>query len=472
MQDDPGALDPVVDATQVVGAAIRDVDDIFWKLELATHAVLERKPAEKRQGLIGDAVKQAVASLLAMGTLVWLTLRHKGTAPAAARSILGSTDTVFAIHGEDATRTRHLRQALARHEAPAKPIIILGRPDCELETAAARLDPAATIEGARYLRPLDLGSVLRALPQAAGGLLRGIGQTRRYRLPLAMRDRIAMAFRLALGFAHATWWEGAAGGTDIKVAIFAHTGNADSSRLERAMQARGTRTVHAVHGTNIGWAFAGLSDVGVFQTGSDARLARSLPAYARSTHLPVDPPAPGAGNGDWALLTSYTHLMSSAYQESGSRADCRLVQWLSGAARAAGHDPARVLWRPHPQIALVAERERTRLEAAVAQAGFTRWPDDLPYAALGEMSVAVTTPSTVLTDGLRLGQPTIVASVTPLQRDLLYARYPLLAEDEGALAQLIARVLDPQQRSRAFADAWTAIEPGAPPDIARLLAIL
>ncbi len=471
MADEHKPLDPIVDATAVVGKAVSDVRDVFWKLELAAQAALACKPAGSRQGLIANSAKQLVASLLALGALLWLALRHQGTPTAQARRILSQTITVFAVHGEDSTRSRHLRQALANPRAEASTLLILGRPHGSVEAAANRFDPAGTIQPAAFLRPLDLPSAILSLPGSVAELFRGFAETRNYRLPLPMRERIAIAFRMALGIAHARWWRSAAGGLDISHAIFAHTGNSDTSRLEQAMQALGCRTIHAVHGTNIGWGFAGLSDLAVFQTGADARFAASLPAYGRCTHLALEKPAPAGQNGDWALLTSYTHLMSSAYQESGAQADCALVAWVSDAARQAGQDPKRVFWRPHPQIELVEDRERERLETAIAQAGFSLWPQDLPYEAIGQFSVVVTTPSTALTDGLRLGQPVIVASLTPLQRDLLYARYPLLAQDASALMRLIERVRNPQLRATAFDDAWQAIEPGAKADIARLVAI-
>ncbi|MCR2834395.1 hypothetical protein [Parerythrobacter lacustris] len=454
-----------------MGDIVADVGDLFWKLELAAHAAQSHKLAGRRQSLIANAAQQLLASLLALGMLMWLALRHRGTPSAEAHRILSKTTTVFAAHGEDTTRTRHLRHALATSGAAPRTVLMLGRPSCSVGAAAKRFDPAATINGATFLRPLDLTSVIVSLPRAVAELLRGFAEVRRYRLPLPLRDRIAIAFRVALGIAHAQWWRSAAGGLEISCAIFAHTGNSDTSRLEQAMQAQGTRTIHVVHGTNIGWSFAGLSDLAVFQTGADARLGTGLPGYGRCIHLPIEKPEPACQTGDWALLTSYTHLQNSAYRENGAQADCDLVEWVRKAAILMGQDPKRIFWRPHPQIDLVATRERERLKAAIAQAGFSLWPQGLPYQAIGKFAVAVTTPSTALTDGLRLGQPVIVASVTPLQRDLLYSRYPLLAEDEAALAQLIARVLDPQHRERAFAEAWQAIEPGAPPDIARLLAI-
>ncbi|MCB2085758.1 MAG: hypothetical protein H6920_03020 [Sphingomonadaceae bacterium] len=453
-------LDPVIDATACTSRAVERVGQPLWQLELAGHSAMHFQQIAGGRTVTGNTLAQIAASMIALVTLVTLVLRHGGTSPTKARLVLAQGETVFATHGEDSTRTRHLRDALARYDAHAKPILIPGRPTAALGEAAHRFDPVGSIAGAHYIRPLSLATTLASLPRAVALLASGIGETSRYAAPLGFRDRLAIAFRMALGAAHARWWCNATGGLQIRHALFAHTGTGDLSQLEQAMQHTGTRTVHLVHGTNIGWAFAGLSDVAVFPSGADARLGARLPAYGTCTHLPLKRPEVSPGNGDWALLTSYTHLQHPAFATTGSQPDCELVRWVSRAADRLGQDPARIFWRPHPQIELVPAAERERLEATVAQAGFTRWPDTLPYAALGEFSAAVTTPSTVLTDGLRLGQPMIVASLTPLQHDLLYADHPLLVEDEARLHDAIVRVLDPKRRAQAFSGAWAAMEPG------------
>ncbi|WP_128891513.1 hypothetical protein [Erythrobacter sp. HKB08] len=464
-------LDPVVDATARTTRSVDEVEDLLWRLELAAHSAMGPAGTGDDDAAGGGLLTQIAASIIALATLLWLLARHGGTSPGKARRLLERGATVFAAHAEDSTRTRHLRRALAEYEVAEKEVLLVGRPAAGVEAAARNFDPDGQLQGALYIRPVTLGAAIGALPQAISLLTRGLRETRGYRGRIAFRDRIGMAFRMALGTAHARWWHQAASGLPTERAIFAHTGNADTSQLEQAMQASGIRTIHAVHGTNIGWAFAGLSDVAQFPSGADAALGEKLPAYGRCMHIPIERPAVSQGNGDWALLTSYTHLQHPAFAEHGSRLDCRLVKWVADAAKAAGQDPSRIFWRPHPQIDIVPGSERERLQEAVAKAGFTRWPADLPYEALAEFSAAITTPSTVMTDGLRLGQPVIVASLSPLQSDLLYARYPLLVESEEALASAIAR-LTGASRGEAFDEAWSAIEPGARLQIARLLELV
>jgi hypothetical protein len=465
------ALDPVIDATALASRKVAAIEHPVWQLELAAHSAMGFAPEVKPAGALVNAVLQILASLIALLTLIALAARHGGTSPAEALKSLRDAPTVFAVHAEDTTRTRHLRQALAEHDARSKPILLLGRPASGVCDSARRFDPRGTIPEARYLRPLTVPVTIRALPRAVRQLLRGASETRRYRGRLSMRDRVAIAFRVALGTVHARWWNAVASGLAIEDALFAHTGNADTSLLEQAMQAHRTRTIHLVHGTNIGWAFAGLSDIALFQCGADARLGSSLPAYGRCLHLPLAQPAVSRGNGDWALLTSYTHLQHPAFAELGSGPDREVIEWVRAAAQGLGQDPARVFWRPHPQIDSVPAIHRERLEAAVAQAGFTRWPSEQPYETLGDFSVVVTTPSTALTDGLRLGQPVVVASLTAIQRDLMYARYPLLTENADALRHYLEQVRSAQSRASAFDVAWAAIEPGARPNVRAIFAL-
>ncbi len=470
--DDPA----VVNATAVVRDKVAGIKDRLWQLELAALAASDPAAPAVRRNPLANALAQLAASALALGALLVVLFRFGGTPPARAAKALQGAPLVIALHAEDTTRTRHLRGALSRYchgeQTEAPPVLLLGRPSSPVAAATASLDPQGQLAGLPMFRPLSLGSWLSGLGPAMRLLLRGIGATRAFAGPLPFRERVAINYRMAQGAAHARWWQRAAREAGTAKVVFGHTGTADTSQLEQAMQLGGAVTVHAVHGVNNGWPFAGISDLALFPSGADARLGENLPAYGRCLHLPLSRPAVSAGNGDWAVLTSYTHLGNPAFATLGSRPDCELVRWMSDAAKACGQDPARVFWRPHPQIALVPAQERERLEQAIADAGFTRWPDDLPYEALGDFSAVVTTPSTVLVDALRLGQPAIVASTTPLQRDLLYAVHPLLVEDGEELAAALARVSDPASREQAFVKAWGVIEPGDRLDVEQLLSAI
>ena len=464
---------PVANTTPRVSAAVAHISDPMWQFELAALAAANPRQIGTVRPGPANWVIQWTANVLAALTVLAVLLRYGGTAPAKARSVISGSPYLAALHAEDTTRTRHLRGALEKHAATdssAQPaILLLGRPSGTLASAAARPDVNDLLDRSRMLRPLSLGSLFKGLPQAFAKLAKGARASGDFTAPLPFRERVAIAYRIVQGAAHAAWWNSTASGLSPAPVLFGHTGTADTSQLEAAMQGHGWRTVHAVHGTNIGWPFAGLSDVAVFQTGADARLGASLPAYGNCTHLPLAKPAVSLGNGDWALLTSYTHLLHPDFAEHGSALDRQLVGWVRAAAQKIGQDPARIFWRPHPQIDLVDPAEKQSLENAVADAGFSRWPAARPYEWLGSVSAAITAPSTVLTDALRLGQPAVVVSLSEMQRDLLYSAHPLLAQDEASLASALRTVLDPKEREAAFDQAWNTVQPGGKADITALL---
>ena len=332
-----------------------------------------------------------------------------------------------------------------------------------------RMAPNGLLDRTRTMRPISAGCCFMSLCDAIGKLHSGCVETSRYHGSITFRDRIAMAYRVAQGCAHARWWFVAGLACATKRAFFGHTGTADTTLLELAMQRQGIQTVHVVHGTNIGWPFAGLSDIAIYPTGADARFGASLPAYGRCTHIPFARPAVSPGDGRWALLTSYTHLQHPAYNSLGSALDREIVRLVRRAADELAIEPQKIYWRPHPQIALVKQEQRTALELTVNEAGFLNWPDDWDYDRIGSFSVVITTPSTVLTDALRMGQPAIVASHTSLQEDLVYNAHPLLVDTrQSLLAPAIRSILDSTSRASIFRAAWDAIEPGAPITLAGL----
>lgn len=438
---------------------------------------------------IGNTVLHIVACKLAWLSALWLLLRYGGSSPRTLGNFANdsiSGGTVIALHAEDTTRTRHLRGALAKHlddHNQRQLLLLLGRPSAGVKAALRALDPKGQLGEIDVRRPMNVRALLRTIPQTIARLANGVSATGAVPFPIPMRERIAMAYRMIQGTAQAQWWQSAVGPSAVgpsaasqspATALFGHTGTADTSILELAMQSCGAQTIHVVHGTNVGWPFAGLSDAAIFQTSADAQLGATLPAYQRCTYIPATCPplraGLGSGDGRWAVLTSYTHLSHPAYHQNGADADIALIQMAAQAAARMGQPPEKILWRPHPHIEVVATAERARLLAAVKAAGFTRWPDSLPYDALGSFSAVMTSPSTVLTDALRVGQPAIVVSLTPLQDDLIYNRPNLLVRDLDGLLSALQGIADPAGASDRLRMAWDAIEPGGPLTIEAILA--
>ena len=451
--------------TDDISQAVAPIRDPVWQFEIGKWLADSRPPAAAPLGSWRAGALLALGALGAFVALFYTLLRFGGSRPAALRmAVARNGETLFCLHGEDTNRTRHLRRLIARSACQRPVLLVLGRPAHLLSRLRAAIDPDNALDDPTCLRPLSLRAVWGAIPSGIAAIVKERDALGALPFSLTFSDLLRFSFRIAAGAATQRWWDAAFPGGKASpppaIAIFAHTGTAEASMLEQAMQRAGTATVHLAHGSNNGWPFAAASDLAIFHSRADAELARSLPAYGRTLAVPTAPPRPAVTDGRWALLTSYSHLQQETYRRDGSLADRTIAGWLAHAARTLGKAPSDILWRPHPHIAVIAADERRRLEQAVAEAGFQPWPDDLPYDALGTMDVVVTTPSTVMIDALRRGQPAIVANTASLDTRGPYVGYPLLAESREALLTCVRAMLDPASRAENFLLAWETVGPG------------
>ena len=475
------------DVTALVSRLCSGLSDEIWQLELARFAAMHERLAllyattlaeagpgpvalnlpdrlckkrvrglccaliGKPDGALRETALQLLAGLVAGGILLALILRHGGSSPTL---LCGIKEQLLALHAEQTNRSRHILRMAQDRAAPV--FLILGRPGCSLQKARSLLDPEETMPQARYIRPLSLRACLRGLWPGLRRILQGADALGDTGLRPDFRDRLAMSYRVMQGMAHVSWWAK----KPVKEVVFGHTGNADTSLLERAIQRQGGHTVHAVHGTGLGWAFAGLSDLALFHNGHDARVAADLPGYGRCSYLETPMPALARGGERWLLLTSYTHPLNPDYAVRGAFADMSVVHWLAQAARALGQRPENILWRPHPMLAQCAAEKRSALQEAVAQAGFTPWPKDMAYEEMTQFGQVITTPSTALIDALRLGVLPVLAISAPLQRDLVYGVYPLQARNTKSLHTTLSNLSCPQARAQHFTQCWDRLRLG------------
>lgn len=393
------------------------------------------------------------ASLIAFAIHLALVLRY---AP-SSRVVPSNKRLVFAIHGERSNRTRQLLPP--RFDPGTEPVfVLLGRPRTPLEAIARRLDPDGRMPGMTLVRPTSLGAALRSLPNALRRLAAGFAVLRDTPVTVSTRDLIAMAFRFFLGASQAAWWRQA--GLTPEVVAFGHTGIADTTALEQAMQAQGSTTVHCVHGLSLGWNFAAYSDIGLFASGRDAELARRWGYYRKATSIASPMPASTSGDGRWLVLTAYSHPMSPAYATRGLGPDLEVLHAIADAARDLGQDPSRVVWRPHPAIDLIAAADRAELRSAAADLGFTPWPEDLPYEEAAKFSIVATTPSTAATDLLRHGRLPVIVVTAPLQADTVYDSFPFVARSRQQVCELLGRFEETPETESHFRTAWDAVRPG------------
>ncbi|MDB5470621.1 MAG: hypothetical protein JWR84_2181 [Caulobacter sp.] len=418
--------------------------DDLWALELAK----ARQAAGPDAPSGGGFWPAALLGLAAWARTVLLT-PSGGDVPDAP--------LVAALHGEVANRTRHLLAAVA-HEAPAAPVLLLGRP----QLPPAELRKAFFTAGVhgRLIWPFDLLSAVRALPAILRRLAEGRAVLAAGDWRPARRDLAAICFRMALGETSAVWaLRHVRRGP--RTVVFGHTGVADSHLLERAIQRQGARTVHWVHGVSLGLNFVGGSNLGVFQCGSDARWHQALGGYDRTASLPAQAPEPAAGGKGWLVLSNLVHPMNAEYRRHGLAGETALLEAVAAAAGKA----ARV-WKPHPILNTLDPEVRAAIEARAAALGFTRWREGDDLGRARDFAVVVSTPSTVALDVLKLGVLPILYGGGDLDPGSAIAQLPLKADSAAALEAAAKRL-----EAADFHAIWTAIAPARDPTLADLRAL-
>jgi hypothetical protein len=440
---------------------VRDgaIDDL-WRLEIS-------KALEGVDPVTGPRTPGARLrfSLAAVGALMALVRTILGTLPDPARLPVGAR-RIAALHGEIANRTIHLIAALAA-EAPATPILLLGRPKGSLAQVRVAFRERGLAEPL-LVRPWSLTAALAALPDVVRDLARGAPILEAVSPPLALREQTAIAFRMALGAVSERWARSA--GEGVEAAVFGHTGLADTSLLERGLQACGARTVHWVHGVTQGWNFTGRSDLALFQCESDARWHAALGGYGAVRALPAVRPAPIAGGQGWLLLSNLAHPMNPSFQAHGVRAEIDLLRAVAEAASEAG---AAVTWKPHPVLYDLAPAVRDPVMHEARRLGLVEWDRaDRSLAGAARFATVISTPSTAALDVLRLGGLPIIFGLGDTDPAAAVAKFPIHATDARGLVEAASRLSDPAARSAAFESAWRAIGPGRTPRLEDLFGAL
>ena len=389
------------------------------KAKAMAHALEQltaRRPALTTRGMVA-AARMVFAAPLALAMIAASVIRHRNSAP---HSVEGGV--MIALHGEASNRTRHLLPPVF-DPGPDTAFCIIGRPQASLAMAGRILDPKAGMAGRRVFYPFDVKSLLGALPVMVSHFAAGVGVAATAPILLPFRECVGICYRMGLGAVQAHWWR--RGNLRPATVLFGHTGTADTTQLEWAMQQAGARTVHCVHGGSLGWNFAGYSTVGVFLNGHDAALAGRFPGYATSTYLPQVKPLFVPGVEDrWLLLTAYSHIMNPAYAYAGTSPDIEAMRSVASLARVAAPRPAELIWRPHPALRRLPAADQERLARFAAEAGFRPWPEDLPYDGIAGFGRIFSTPSTAALDALLLGRAVELVVTAPLVTETIYGIWP------------------------------------------------
>lgn len=431
------------------------IDDL-WRLEIskalegADPRIGPRTPGTRLRFVLA-----AAGALIALARTILETLPDPARLPIGARRIV-------ALHGEIANRTLHLINALAA-EAPATPILLLGRPKGSLAQVRAAFRERGLTDPV-LVRPWSPAAALAALPDLLRNLARGAPILEAVSPPLALREQTAIAYRVALGTVSERWAKSA--GDGVEAAIFGHTGLADTSLLERGLQACGARTVHWAHGVTQGWNFAGRSDLAVFQCESDARWQAALGGYGAARAFPAARPALISGGEGWLLLSNLAHPMNPTFQAHGVRDEIALLRTV---AEAAGEAGAAVTWKPHPVLYDLAPQVRDPVMLEARRLGLVEWDRaDRSLAGAARFATIISTPSTAALDVLRLGGLPIIFGLGDTDPAAALARFPIQVTDARGLVDAVIRLSDPTARSAAFDAAWRAVGPGRIPRLGDL----
>lgn len=393
-----------------------------------------------------------VASLIALVVMIILRGGH-GRFPK-------SPDLLFAIHGESSTRSRHLLKTLADTKQPAA-ILLVGR--SKMRTSA--LQAAWRKETVGVLPPMVRAwsrlSAVISIPAGLRILSSAPVAWRKAPWVPPWRERVAQAWRCLLGSASAQWWKMQR--EHCKAVVFGHTGTAETHLLERAMQASGARTLHAVHGLSGGINFVAYSDVSIWRCGADATWHRSLQTYGQCIHVPAVRPTPLTCGSGVLLMTNLAHPMNPLYRYAGLQAERDVVLAVARSA-----DPSTIVrWRPHPVSGSLKKSERRELAAIASTAGVTQLVGhfDMSYE-IRRANRVFCTPSTTVMDVVVGGR------IPQLVGDCRWASHIVFRKrDNGAVGTLspAGSFASDYVCANHFSQIWEALEPAAPLSLLQLI---
>ena len=365
---------------------------------------------------------------------------------------------LLAVHDEISNRTRHVLSASVAKSCQG--IILLGRPKHSLKKLAKEIASEFDLSNVPLVRPFDLMSAFSSVGRLARQFRSGAGMSAVTGYKMAWRDEVSMLYRMCLGAAAAEWWRHVQG--QPRMVIFGHTGLADTSMLEIAMQAAGSKTIHWAHGLSGGWNYAGHSDLGLFTCGHDADVHAKLPAYCEVEYLHRTMPVYRPGNGKkWLLLTNYAHLTNPFFGHGALAMEAGIVRMAADATRRVGNTTDNLEWRPHPVFWQLPQDARDTVLADVEAAGCKLPDPSSPMPDFEEFSIIMCTPSTAALDVLVSGRLPVIVSGHELAPETAYSVFVLAATDVDQLVQAVLRQSEQAEAAEIFKQTWHKVRPGA-----------
>lgn len=447
-----------------------------WRLEFVKALVAK---AEERPGFLANFAADAtvsttsasswwrrarllVASAAAFASLcIWMLRYGRGRS-----SMPKSPRRLVALHGEWATRTRHLLAAMEHADPPVDAIVLVGRLRHEPE-AIRDLWLAYGAKAAKsqpMIVPVDFGAFFRALPDMVRLTREGVGEASRFHPPTSWVDLIAIAFRVLLGTVYVRWWERHAPAGRCEV-VFGHTGTAETTLLERQMQNSGGFTIHAVHGQAIGPNFVGVSDLALFRSRYDAKVYGMLRCYGDCSVQPARMTAARRGENGLLLLTNLVHPMNADFRATGPADEIRLLECAATVAERIGALAQPRLWKPHPAIAGVPESSANKVRQAAERLGFREIGNDGASDLASTSRFVICSPSTVALDLLNSGILAVVADPQGTITDSALSKLPVVRSTPEDMAQALWTLDDAGGYERTLAEAYAEIGPARELDL-------
>lgn len=443
------------------------------KAEAERIARLQGRPDQPSRAVWQRALRPVAFGLTTLAALVflifYLALSRWRAAP---QDLPAGAQRLIAVHGEWATRTRHLLTAAPTSHPPIGAILLLGRQSHspgEISTLFATHVPS--LADVPVLAPVSLraaGAALRDLPRLlADGLHELLAAPRM----LDLREETALAFRVCLGAIQARWWRQQGRRASGAEVLFGCTGTADTTLMEKAIQQTGGRTVHIVHGQATGPSFAGISDHALFKSSYDAAAYRQLHCYGDCSVQRAAPPEPGPRGRQILLMSNLAHPMNDGFRRHGLRDELNLLACVSRAAGLLHLPETQLVWKPHPVTYTLNKALLDRLRAAAEAYGFTELPPDTPLAeASREARWVLCSPSTVATELLQIGTLAIVLDPQRSVGSSAVSALPLLTTlQPEALAALMAALDRPEVYEARFRAVHAILEPASPLDLTQPL---
>ena len=370
--------------------------------------------------------------------LVWFfdVIRHSSSASKG----LQMAQNWYGFYPENSTRTRALASHIVKSSKSRNlKVVVLGRPRKSLEQSRqviGDLLPGFKIDAVFPFSPSSACAIALRLFVAHQKFFSWSLKTGYLPTP---QETFAGFYRVLQGYAAEKWVRNVQVDPDARL-VMCHTGLADTSMLEKALQARGCTTEHWVHGVSDGVNFTGLSTRAFFKSNHDASWHLRLGGYSECVsvsaqencvfHFPQRKPA------GFLLLSNYAHPMNLSYQINGIEDEVSALELFAlASSKLQETHPGLMAWRPHPVINSLPAHFRNSLMRKAKDLGIEVLSSSGDFRdLLCQYQYVACTQSTVALDVLNAGGLPVLLSLQPMDPEHCLSALPLRVSNAKDLA--------------------------------------